>query len=121
MVQSALSPRQKPGKPEALPKVETILQTTYKPVRPRQDFVAGLKNKLEDPGYRPPSMMSNLDFLILIGLAFTTTLVVVIGAVRFVFLVGEALRIVDLFKPSDRAASISAFGRRTPDRPGQAG
>ena len=109
---SVFSAQRKKDENGNLPKVESFLETTYKPVSPNEDFVANLKHKLADPDYHPPSTVSNVNLLLFVGFAISTTVLVGIGIVKLVSLIAETLRVVDLFKPPLQAGSSS-----TPELP----
>jgi hypothetical protein len=121
MMLNTFYPRRSIGSPQHLPKVESILATTYQPVSPRSDFVVGLKNKLADPDYRPRPTISDLNFAILLGIALSTTVLLVLALLKLIGWLGDALQVVELFRQPLGAEPTSAYELRTAGRQEWAG
>jgi hypothetical protein len=82
---------------EVLPEVESYLESKFRPIAPRPDFVSGLKTRLADPANVKRSPRSNLYFVVLVVAAMAVTSLLVAGVVRLLVLLVESLRIVNLF------------------------
>lgn len=80
----------------ALPEVESILVSTFKPVAPRTDFVQDLRSRLEDPQVSQPGQQSSLLFFILIGTGAAATALIVAGLIRLAFELAGALNVLKL-------------------------
>jgi hypothetical protein len=83
-------------KEEQLPKVESFLESTFKPVSPRPDFVTGLRNRLTDSEIGNKSSDSNLYLLLMIMGALAATVLLVSGLVRLLVELLGALSILRL-------------------------
>jgi hypothetical protein len=67
-----------------LPKVESYLESTFKPVSPRPDFVVNLRSRLDDPEFVNRRETSDLNLLLLIFGAVGVTVLVVVGLVKLI-------------------------------------
>lgn len=86
-----------------LPKVESYLESTFKPVAPRPDFIVSLRSRLDDPEFVNRREISDLTLLLYVFGAVSVTVLVVVGLVKLMVEVMGARRILQL---SGRQADI---------------
>jgi len=87
------------GDPRAaseLPKIESFLESTFRRVDPRPDFVTGLKSRLSDPAAIQKSRISNFNLIMLLFVTLTTTIIVATALVRLVVELLSAVKIANL-------------------------
>ena len=79
-----------------LPFIESALESTFRRVDPRPDFVTGLKSRLSDPAAIQKSRISNFNLIMLLFVTLTTTVIVATALVRLVVELLSAFRIANL-------------------------
>lgn len=87
------------GYPQAaseLPKIESFLESTFRRVDPRPDFVTGLKSRLSDPAVVQKSRISDFNLIMLLFVTLTTTVIVATALVRLVVELLSAFRIANM-------------------------
>jgi len=76
--------RHRQSEERELPRIESYLESTFKPVSPRPDFIANLRSRLSDPDFINQPQISNLQFLLLALGAVIVTFLVVAGVIKLV-------------------------------------
>jgi len=90
------------------PEVESYLKSTFQAVTPRDDFVRGLKSRLEDPAVlHKPQIPTGQLILLLLG-AMAGTAILVAGVLQLVIELIGALSILRLYSRETQASRLPA-------------
>ncbi len=90
--------REKMGQPKetGLPRIESFLESTFKPVSPRQDFVVNLRSRLDDPDFINQKQISDLNFVLLSVGAVVVTFLLIAGLIKLIVEIVGASHILHL-------------------------
>ncbi len=83
-------------KEPGLPRIESYLESTFKPVSPRPDFVVNLRSRLDDPDFINQKEISDLDFVLLAVGAVIVTFLLIAGLIKLIIEIAGASHILNL-------------------------
>ena len=93
-----------------IPKVESFLHSTFRPIDPRPDFVRSLRSRLSNPANVQPSGESVYYLLALIVIAMSTIVLILVAAIRLLSELIGGFREKRLFDIHSQGASRNLSG-----------
>lgn len=86
----------KQPKEPGLPRIESYLESNFKPVSPRPDFVVNLRSRLDDPEFINQKEISDFDFVLLTVGAVVVIFLLIAGLIKLIVEIAGASHILRL-------------------------